>query len=87
MLMEAKQFQRLSLSKKILLLSKEGQYITSRIFLRYQVDLYLFKDYFVEIYRTLAFSDIFSIDVAPKRNVTEAYLDQIDIKELTSFNN
>ena len=81
-MLEADDFQKVSLRSKIKHLQKHGTYITNRYYMRYEVWLYHYNGYFVEVWRTLSFGDIYSIDVAPKRSVKEAYLNSIDLDKL-----
>ncbi|MCB9334566.1 MAG: hypothetical protein H6586_00335 [Flavobacteriales bacterium] len=82
MLLDAKDFQRVSLHSKIKHLQQHGIYITKRNYLRYEIWLYHYNGYFVEVWRTLSFGDIYSIDIAPERSVKESYLDAINLDEL-----
>ena len=81
-MLDAKDFQRISIAGKVKLLQKDATYVTKRYFLKFEVELYTYNGYFVEIFRTLSFGEIFSIDVAPDRSVKEAYLKSIDLKAL-----
>lgn len=81
-MLEADDFQKISLQSKIKHLQKHGTYIAERHFMRYQVWLYHYNGFFLEVWRTLSFGDIYSIDVAPDRSVKEAYLNVIDLKKL-----
>lgn len=81
-MLNQKEFQKSRLRLKISLLQKDGTYVAKRYYLRYEVLLYSYNDFFVEVWRTLSFEEIYSIDVAPKRSVKEAYLNNIDLKEL-----
>lgn len=81
-MLEAADFQKISIHSKIKQLQRHGTYLTNRYFMRYEVWLYHYNGYFVEVWRTLSFGDIYSVDVAPERSVKEAYLNHIDLKKL-----
>lgn len=76
------EFQNLILNHKIKEIQQHGNYACTRYYMRFEVDLYTYNGFFVEIWKTLSFGDIYSIDVAPKRSVKDAYLDRIDLKKL-----
>lgn len=75
-------FKRVRLKSKIKFLQADGEYITERYFHKYRVQLYTYNGFFVEVWRSLRFDEIYSIDVAPKRSIKEAYLNVIDLKKL-----
>lgn len=81
-MLNAADFQKISIHSKIKHLKKDGTYLTNRYYMRYEVWLYHYNGYFVEVWRTLSFGDIYSVDVAPNRSVKEAYLNSIDLKKL-----
>ena len=76
------EFKKLKLQQKIAHLQMAGDFITERYFLNNKVYLYLYNGFFVEVWIRLGFDEIYSVDVAPKRSVEEAYLGKIDLKLL-----
>lgn len=76
------EFKKLRLRAKITHLQMAGEFITERYYMRYKVLLYVYNGFFVEVWQTLHFDEIYSIDVAPKRSVQEAYLGKINLEEL-----
>lgn len=81
-MLDSKNFQKQKLNQKINELRKHGEFLTKRNYLHYEVFLYLYNDFFVEVWKTISFGDIFSIDTAPSRSVKETYLNSIDLKKL-----
>lgn len=77
-----KEFQGMKLKSKIVHLQMAGELIATRYHLKFRVELYTYNNFFVEVWRSLQFDEIFSIDVAPKRSVKEAYINVIDLEKL-----
>ncbi len=77
-----KEFQKLSLKTKITHLQMAGDFIVERYFMNNKVFLYNYNGFFVEVWMRIGFDEIYSIEIAPKRSVEEAYLGKIDLKKL-----
>jgi|GEM_PF-1282289 len=77
-----KEFKKLKLKSKIVHLQMAGEQVSERFHFKFKVQLYTYNGYFVEVWRSLKFDEIYSIDVAPKRSVAEAYLGKIDLNTL-----
>lgn len=77
-----KEFKKLKLKSKIVHLQMAGEQISDRYHFKFKVELYTYNGFFVEVWRSLKFNEIYSIDVAPERSVKEAYLGKIDLDEL-----
>lgn len=81
-MLKAKDFKKISLINKIRHLYRDGTYISGRFYLRNVVLLFYYNGYFVEVWKTLDFGHVFTINITPKRHVKEAYIGTLDIKEL-----
>lgn len=79
------EFQVLGIANKLSELRNHGEYVAHRTYLSYYVYLYSYNKYYVEVFATMAFNDIYSIDIAPKRNVNEMYLNDIQINTSLNF--
>ena len=77
-----KEFKKLKLKSKIVHLQMAGEQISDRYHFKFKVELYTYNGFFVEVWRSLKFDEIYSIDVAPERSVKEAYLNKIDLDKL-----
>lgn len=77
-----KEFKKLKLKSKIVHLQMAGEQISDRYHFKFKVELYTYNGFFVEVWRSLKFNEIYSIDVAPARSVKEAYLGKIDLDKL-----
>lgn len=77
-----KEFKKLKLKSKIVHLQMAGEQVSERFHFNFKVQLYTYNGYFVEVWRSLKFDEIYSIDIAPKRSVAEAYLGKIDLNQL-----
>jgi hypothetical protein len=76
------EFQKLKLKAKIESLQLNGNLVAVRYHFKFRVVLYTYNNFFVEVWRSLKFDEIYSIDVAPERSIKEAYLNVIDLKKL-----
>lgn len=81
-MLNANDFQQVSLKSKIGHLKKNGTYIAERYYMSYKVLLYAYNNFYVEVWQNLGYEGIYSIDIAPKRSIKEAYIDIIDLKKL-----
>ncbi|MGE0562314.1 MAG: hypothetical protein AB7O47_10885 [Flavobacteriales bacterium] len=81
-MLEPNDFQKMDLYNKINQLLLHGTYITKRHFLHFEVSLYYYNNFFVEVWKNFEFNSIYSIDLAPERSIKEAYLKSIDLKAL-----
>jgi hypothetical protein len=76
------EFKKLKLKSKIVHLKMAGEQVAERFHFKFKVQLYTYNGFFVEVWRSLKFYEIYSIDVAPERSVKEAYIKVIDLKKL-----
>ena len=81
-MLSKKVFKKLKLNSKIIQLKLAGEFIAQRYFMHFKVSLYSYNGFFVEIWQSLRFDEVFSIDIAPERTIKEAYLDKIDLSKL-----
>lgn len=77
-----KEFKKLRLKQKIIHLQMAGEFITERYYLNNKVYLYLYNNFFVEVWMRLGFEEVYSVDIAPEITLKEAYLGKIDLKKL-----
>lgn len=82
MLLSEDDFKRIRLKSKIKFLQADGEKVAERYHFKFRVVLYTYNDFFVEVWRSLKFDEIYSIDIAPKRSIKEAYLNVINLNKL-----
>jgi hypothetical protein len=76
-----KEFQRLSLSKRLQLLEKHGEHIAVRQKSIHLIHLFSIYNFYVEVWILLSFNQIQWIEIQENNSILESYLDKIDIKK------
>ncbi|MFT6845980.1 MAG: hypothetical protein ACJAUV_002180 [Flavobacteriales bacterium] len=76
-------FQKLTLANKYLSLKKTGHYLATRDFEGYQVYLYAYDIFYVEVWCPLGLDQICWIEVVYNQETIQSYVDDINVfKEL-----
>lgn len=77
-----KEFGRLSLNKKYQLVKKEATYLGARLFESYNVKLFGYNDFYIEVWYRLGLNQIYWIEVLKNKDTLKDYADQLDLKDL-----
>lgn len=78
------EFNKLNLNKRILLLRSEGECVAERYHLSYQVYLYAYSDFYVEVWMKVGLNMVQWIEVVNSQETLKMYIKDIDIDELFS---
>lgn len=81
-MLDSNDFLKERLDKKIDLLRSHGELIATRNCMTYDVFLYLYNRYYVELWEIASFRRIVSINLASRKNLCNGYLDFISLRDL-----
>ncbi|MDQ3191826.1 MAG: hypothetical protein M3Q58_09540 [Bacteroidota bacterium] len=81
-MISAEEFKKLSLEKKLELVTKGGDYVSSRYYMGFEVHLYSMDNFFVEVWKRFGLDYIEWIEVVNSNATINSYLDNIDLDDL-----
>jgi hypothetical protein len=82
-MISAEEFKKLSLEKKLELVKKEADYVSSRYYQGFEVHLYGMDNFFVEVWKRFGLDYIEWIEVVNSNATINSYLDNIDLDDLS----
>jgi hypothetical protein len=77
------EFRKLTIFRQVELLFEKGQHILSRIFLFYNVHLYIFSGFYVEIWYRQADNKIDRVILLDHSDILDLYDNQIGLSDIT----
>lgn len=79
--MDKKAFKRLKLGQRYEVIKEHGTHTASRIYMSYQIHLFAYDGYYVEIWYRLSLNQIAYIEVVNDDRILEQYMDNLDLGE------
>lgn len=83
--MQKEDFILLSITRKIGMLWDQGEVIAERSYYECQITLFLFEDYFVEVFFNREKNEIIGIELQDNQQILYCYVNDIDLSQLTNL--
>lgn len=81
LILDKQAFQKLKLARKYELIKADGEHIAARIYNTYNVHLFSYNKYYVEVWYRLSLNQIAYIEVVNDERILDNYLDNLNINE------
>jgi hypothetical protein len=81
--MESKEFKKLTIFRQVELLFESGRHVLSRIYLFYNVHLYILSGFYAEIWYRQADNKIERVIVIDQSDVLDLYDNQIGLSDIS----
>lgn len=80
-----KEFQKLSLNKRLQLLKKHGEHIAVRQRSIHLIHLFSIYNFYIEVWILISFNKVQWIEVQENKSIINSYINNIDIKRHLDF--
>jgi hypothetical protein len=80
---KSNEFRKLTIFRQVELLFEEGRHVLSRIYLFYNVHLYIYSGFYVEIWYRQADNKIERVILLDQTDVLDLYDSQIGLSDIT----
>ena len=80
-MLSQKEFLKLKLEQRYQILRDEGTFIASRFFESFNVHLFSFNGYYVEMYQRLSLNDVVYIEILKNDSILKEYAMNVDLKK------
>lgn len=81
-MLSKKEFRKLSLADKYVLLKKEGEYIGGRQQGAHRRYLFLYNKYYIELWQIISLNQVQWIEIQENKNIVAEYVEKLKLMDL-----
>ena len=83
--MTAKEFKKLSLHQRLILLKKDGEFIGSRLSLGHRIHLFACHGHYMEMWILVGLDQLRWVEIQTNQSILNLYVEKIDLRKRMDF--